>query len=733
MDTPYILISKILHITPQEDLAVPVAVSAVFRLPHRNIVSVLSNKKFKNIIQRSAPRLDSDEWQGVCDSMGKRLGRWAPPVFWNVTPEQVQNPEKLAEYLEKVCCHPGNSRETQITATCWGLAHAYRALFNTIQYPQGEEKVSGSDDKMTGTAATPTPVTGTAAEPGNQPVPVSVTPIHKKKYWMRKSARLERDDEKAGPSQGEEEEEEEHVDEMETTWSLSLNSREAKQLGSLSREWGIDKATGKGAQALSLWRRFLSAMKETYPFKEDVIYCSSKWREERGIQYLRELAVLEVIYDDLDNTQLSQNHTVWKRPLRLSSPTINLTLPRPPLCHVPKHLIQTSFKYLQGWRLNHFPGQPVPMLDNPFSEEKFPNIQSKPPLVQLEAISSHPITCYLGEETNTHFTTTSFQTKQPLFPQLSKDPDEVRCTRPMWWKFVRTAPSSYANPLAVMTWKDRGTNAVEKLSRKVQQLEEDRSYSPPIRTSISAIRSQGSSAQERGYRGYTPQGTLWFYLHDHREDMREWDGKPTLTLEAQVHELQGKTITQGGSSRKIVAAASSGQFPRHSRRADPTSSLNKGTPDLYLQEVGNEYYDQDKRGPASSQLEERDNRVYWTVWIQWPGTSDPQEHKALVDTLHQVTQKKNHFKWGPEQQQAFEQIKREIVQAVALGPVRAGQDVKNVLYTAAGENGPTWSLWQKAPGETRGQPLGFWRRGYRGSKACYTATEKETLAAYEGV
>ncbi|KAK4826325.1 hypothetical protein QYF61_007410 [Mycteria americana] len=71
-----------------------------------------------------------------------------------------------------------------------------------------------------------------------------------------------------------------------------------------------------------------------------------------------------------------------------------------------------------GWRLNHFPGQPVPMLDNPFSEVKFPNIQPKPPLAQLEAISSCPITCYLGEETNPHLSTTSFQTKQPQFPQL---------------------------------------------------------------------------------------------------------------------------------------------------------------------------------------------------------------------------------------------------------------------------------------------------------------------------
>ncbi|KFQ41076.1 hypothetical protein N333_00462, partial [Nestor notabilis] len=82
-------------------------------------------------------------------------------------------------------------------------------------------------------------------------------------------------------------------------------------------------------------------------------------------------------------------------------------------------------------------------------------------------------------------------------------------------------------------------------------------------------------------------------------------------------------------------------------------------------------------------------------------------YSLIVSPLYHVTRKKTDFKWGPEQQQAFEQIKREIVHAVALGPVRTGPDVKNVLYTAAGENGPTWSLWQKAPGETRGRPLGF--------------------------
>ena len=92
------------------------------------------------------------------------------------------------------------------------------------------------------------------------------------------------------------------------------------------------------------------------------------------------------------------------------------------------------FKHLQGWGLHHFPAQPVPRPDLSFSKEIFPNIQYKTPLTQLEAIASRPIASYLGEETNTCLTTTSFQvvgesskvppqppllhTKQPHLPQL---------------------------------------------------------------------------------------------------------------------------------------------------------------------------------------------------------------------------------------------------------------------------------------------------------------------------
>ncbi|RMC20552.1 hypothetical protein DUI87_01403 [Hirundo rustica rustica] len=74
------------------------------------------------------------------------------------------------------------------------------------------------------------------------------------------------------------------------------------------------------------------------------------------------------------------------------------------------------------------------------------------------------------------------------------------------------------------------------------------------------------------------------------------------------------------------------------------------------------------------------------------------EYSQIVSPLYLVTRKKNDFHWGPEQQQAFAQIKQEIAHAVALGPVRMGPKVKNVLYSAAGNNGLSWSLGRRCLG-----------------------------------
>ncbi|GAB0209289.1 hypothetical protein GRJ2_003394600 [Grus japonensis] len=224
-------------------------------------------------------------------------------------------------------------------ALCWALATIYQTLLDSRQHhPEGESGSSGpaaTQAPATGPAAAQTPATGTVAEPKDQPIPVSVTPIHKKKY-TRKSVRLVKDDDEPGPSREQEEEPEPEVitrslslrelrdmrkdfsrlpGEHIITWllrcwdngasSLELEGREAKQLGSLSREGGIDKAIGKKAQALSLWRRLLSSVRERYPFREDVVCRPGKWTTmERGIQYLRELAVRDMVYYDPDNAQL---------------------------------------------------------------------------------------------------------------------------------------------------------------------------------------------------------------------------------------------------------------------------------------------------------------------------------------------------------------------------------------------------------------------------------------------
>jgi len=132
------------------------------------------------------------------------------------------------------------------------------------------------------------------------------------------------------------------------------------------------------------------------------------------------------------------------------------------------------------------------------------------------------------------------------------------------------------------------SSALNKLSREFQQFKEDMSYSPPVRARISAIRGKRSSAQERAARG-----TLWFYLRDHGEDMRKWDGKPTSSLEARVRELRGKTITKGDSLRKNAAPVSSSQLSRPGRQFDPDSDPLERTSNSFLQQVSSKFSDQD--------------------------------------------------------------------------------------------------------------------------------------------
>lgn len=159
---------------------------------------------------------------------------------------------------------------------------------------------------------------------------------------------------------------------------LELKGREAKQL---AMEGGNDKAIGKVAQSFTIWRWLLSGVKESHPFKEDVVCHPGKCTTtERGIQYPSELGMLEVIYDDLDDKQISQ------------------------------------------------------------------------------------------------------------------DPGEVKCTWPTWQEFVWSAPSSYTNSLAVMTWKDWEEFTVDELPNELRQYEE--SLSSYTQTCVSALEKLFQEVQQ---------------------------------------------------------------------------------------------------------------------------------------------------------------------------------------------------------------------------------------------
>lgn len=92
---------------------------------------------------------------------GQVRRQWAPAMVWTFLLKQLQNPERLVKYLEKVCCCPGKSGET---VACWGLVHAYWGLFNTIQHPQ-EAEISGCDASAAGPDVALTPVTSPVFAP----------------------------------------------------------------------------------------------------------------------------------------------------------------------------------------------------------------------------------------------------------------------------------------------------------------------------------------------------------------------------------------------------------------------------------------------------------------------------------------------------------------------------------------------------------------------------------------
>ncbi|KAK4819771.1 hypothetical protein QYF61_011371 [Mycteria americana] len=586
--------------------------------------------------------------------------------------------------------------------------------------------------------------------------------------------------------------------------SLELEGKEAKQLESLSKEGSIDKAVGKGALVLSLWK---------YEGKISLRgrYLPGKWTTmERGIQYLRELAVLEVIYGDLDNEQLPKDpdevqctrpmwqKLVWSAPASYAN-SLAVTIWKDrggqSVDEVDSQLrtYEASFSSYLVLAVEKLPGRSSnskrrgpasthveerdirvywtvwirwPSTSDPQDYKALVHTGAQCTLMPSSYIEAEP-TCISGVTGRSQQLTVLEAEVSLTGNEWQKHPivtgPEAPCIlgidylrrgyfkdqKGYWWAFdiaaleaeevkqLSTLPGLSEDPsvMGLLRVEEQQSNGEWRLTADYHSLNE---VTPPLSAAVPdmlVLQYELESKAAKPQFAFTWRGVQY-----------TWNRLP----QGWKHSA---TICHG----LIQAALEQGEAPEHLQYTDDiivwgntaAEVFEKGKKIVQLLLKASFAMKQSKvKGPAQEiqflgiKWQDGCHQIPMDVINKITHMSPPTSKKEtqaflgislIVSPLYQVTGKKNNFKWGPEQRQAFEQIKREIVHAVALGPVRAGQDVKNVLYTAAGENGPTWSLWQKAPGETRGRPLGFWSQGYRGSKACYIPTEKERLAAYEGV
>lgn len=189
---------------------------------------------------------------------------------------------------------------------------------------------------------------------------------------------------------------------------------------------------------------------------------------------------------------------------------------------------------------------------------------------------------------------------------------------------IQDYKDSISSPITVAVEK-LSDKLVGKLTQDFQDFRGNMSCSSPIEAPISTTDSRCLLAQERGYIRYTSQGTPWFYQQDNGEDMRTWDEQSTLILDAQMQELKGKTSTVEFFSREVDVLVSSRQFSRQNEGLVILLALwREVLVHFYKMLVGNLQIS--IRGAlALSQVEETDVWVYWTVWVQWPGTAASQD------------------------------------------------------------------------------------------------------------
>lgn len=87
----------------------------------------------RKVIQRFALNLGRFEWHRIWEKMALFGGKFSLTMVWNFSLEQLQDPNKLTEYLQGKCWD--NSIDEQFIAVFWILATLYWTQVNTRQCP----------------------------------------------------------------------------------------------------------------------------------------------------------------------------------------------------------------------------------------------------------------------------------------------------------------------------------------------------------------------------------------------------------------------------------------------------------------------------------------------------------------------------------------------------------------------------------------------------------------------
>ena len=580
------------------------------------------------ILRKSAPKPVNTEWQGMWRGLGETLERWKSSVSWNFTPEHLKDPENLNRYLRQECRGSGRSEEAQIV---WGLANAYRALFNTIlerervceiekeslretvqneresllvernslqserdalrierdslqsklNSLQSQQDTLQSEldtliierDRLQAELEDESIGTDQPDQLQEAPQLMSLAPVRGRKMKRISTQLEEKKEEERGPEEWLQDPQEaplspgegpsvrprsptpmratrspervrgeqdivtivdrslkmneirslrkdfsRHPNEPIATWllrcwdnganSVWLDSREARQLGGIARDSAIDRGISTCQnQAFTLWKRMLLAVKERYPFKDDLMPEKKKWADmEEGICYLREYAVVEMLHSpDFIPDEPDQEHdpervrctpNMWR--------TFTKTAPE---------------RYASTFAAMYGRGERRPLISELVNKLQDFELHLSPLRACVSAITK------VAEKLD------RMENKQEdIIDKLSTVPE--------------------ADKSVVVTDTSNGDqNSQNSLLEGLINL----ISSQPVASNVSAIKRRRSPARASDNSKTTSRFALWHYLRDHGEDMKEWHKQPTPVLQARVRELQDKSTTKVNFSKKVIA------------------------------------------------------------------------------------------------------------------------------------------------------------------------------------